>query len=128
MLSRAWAWLGSIRPGGRRPGGNPGAAPAAAWPRNPGRKWNGEAAAGASFTASCREVGGKRKGGKPRGMPGGKEESRLLLDLGSAGTSVLLDLNKSNKIFQFLSGLWCGSSGGLTRWCSLCCIWPPGSS
>ena len=62
------------------------------------------------MTASCREVGGKRKGGKPRGMPGGKE-SRFLLDLGSAGTSVLLDLNKSKKIFQFLSGLW-------QQWCT----------
>ena len=36
-------------------------------------------------------------------MPG-DSESRFLLDLGSAGTSVLLDLNKSNrKYFSFSS-------------------------
>ena len=99
MLSRAWAWVGSIRPGGRRPGGNPGAPGApGAWPRNPGRNWNGEAAAGAteSLTASCSEAGGKRKGGKGSGRPGGNER-RFLLDwfnLGSDWTSALLDLRK----------------------------------
>ena len=127
MLSRAWAWLGSIRPGGRRPGGKPGAAPAGC-PRKPGRNWKGEAGgawgASTAFTASCREEGGKRKGGKPRGMPGGRE-SRFLLDLGSAGTSVLLDLNKSNrKYFSFSAG---NGRYELTL-CSLCCIWLPGSS
>ena len=57
------------------------------------------------MTASCREVGGKRKGGKPREMPGGKE-SRFLLDLGSAGTSVLLDLNKSNRKYLIFPSDW----------------------
>ena len=51
------------------------------------------------------EEGGKRKGGKPRGMPGGRE-SRFLLDLGSAGTSVLLDLNKSKRKYFSFSVAW----------------------
>ena len=76
MLSRAWACPGSIRPGGSRPCGNPGPAPGPP-ALNPGRNWKGEAGAGESFTASWRELGGNRKGGKPRGRPGGKE-SRFL--------------------------------------------------
>ena len=62
------AWFGSRRLAWLAPGGN---SPCAGDCRKPCRNWK---PAGRLFSliASCRDVGGKRNGGKPSGRPGGR--------------------------------------------------------
>ena len=75
------------------PGGKGGAEERGAGARGamPGRNWKGE-----SLMASCNELGGRRKGGKPSGMPGGNERRDLVLAASwlsrGSGTSGLADL------------------------------------
>ena len=45
----------------------------------PGKNWNGEDAGRLdSLMASCSEVGGNKKGGKPSGIPGAREDKIFL--------------------------------------------------
>ena len=84
------------------PGGREGAERGAGALVMPGRNWKGE-----SLITSCRELGGRRKGGKPSGMPGGNESRDLApaswLSLGS-GTSGLPDLRRLLTVSISLNG------------------------
>ena len=86
------------------PGGKEGAERGAgARAAMPGRNWKGE-----SLMASCNELGGRRKGGKPSGMPGGNESRDLVpaaswLSRGS-GTSGLPALRRLFSVSNSLNG------------------------